>query len=89
MKNKKYFAFDKNLNLKQNPPFKTKKKVRVNNLLLAKYFNIGYYLVTPLIIGVFLGYFLSRATGVKELMVIAIVFGTMGTFYNLFKLTKE
>lgn len=87
---KRYFSFDKNLNLKESGPFPPKKgRQGANKFLLAKYFNIGYYLVTPLVIGVFLGFILRGITRVEGFVVGGIVFGAMGTFYNLFKLTKE
>lgn len=86
---KKYFSFDKSLNLKKSPPFKPRKQDKPNNLLLAKYFNIGYYLITPLIIGVFLGFFLSRVTKIEGFVIAGIIIGAIGTFYNLFKLTQE
>lgn len=88
--NKEYFAFDKNLNLKKSGAIRHKKKTkRENYFSLAKYFNIGYYLVTPLIIGVFLGFFLRGVTRIEGFVVGGIIAGAVGTFYNLFKLTKE
>lgn len=87
---KKYFSFDKNLNLKVTKPFIRKRDGRQDNkFVLAKYFNIGYYLITPLIIGVFLGFILKGVTGLGEFIVGGIIFGAVGTFYNLFKLTKD
>ena len=78
---KRYFRFDKNLNLKSSEIPRSKKPSQKNNLELAKYSNIGYYLITPLLIGVFLGlYFHSVLVGV--------VIGTVETFYNLFRLLK-
>ncbi len=87
---KTYFSFDKNLNLKPSKALANPKKTKkANNFLLAKYFNIGYYLITPLIIGVFLGFFLRSLTRIEGFIIGGIVFGALGTFYNLFKLTKE
>ncbi|OGK17678.1 hypothetical protein A3D80_04505 [Candidatus Roizmanbacteria bacterium RIFCSPHIGHO2_02_FULL_40_13b] len=60
------------------------------NLLLAKSLNIGYYLLTPLLVGVFLGLFLDNTFKTKGVFVIIlIILGTVSTFYNLYKLTKE
>lgn len=81
---KNYYSFDKNLSLK----IKTSEKEKVNKknskryLLLAKYANIGYYLLTPLLIGVFLGLYLNK-------VVIGILLGFVATIYNLFHIIKE
>lgn len=61
-----------------------------NNLLLAKSLNIGYYLITPLLVGVFLGLFLDDLFETNGIFVTSlIILGTISTFYNLYKLTKE
>ncbi|MDO8609965.1 MAG: AtpZ/AtpI family protein [bacterium] len=67
-----------------------KRKIYKSSKLDANMFNIGYYLSTPLIIGVFFGliadnYFLSKPKGV----LIGIVLGTISSFYNLYRLIKN
>lgn len=44
--------------------------------------NIGYYLITPLLIGVFLGYLIGHE-------LIGIIVGLVGTIYNLIKIVKS
>lgn len=89
MSNKKRFTVGANLSLKQDkppsPPQKEKKK-----FLLAKYINVGYYLLAPLVAGVFFGLIADRFLKTKTLFTtVFIIVGTVGTFYNLYKLTKE
>jgi len=60
-----------------------------HDLGYLKYLNVGFYLVTPLLVGVLGGayadgWFHSKPIGVT----IGIVIGAVGTFYNLFKLLK-
>lgn len=85
---KKYFSFDKNLNLKQVPAVKKKEISKKINSLLANYASIGYYLVTPLLVGVFLGLYLEKATGKNIFVIFGVIIGSTGTFYNLFRLIK-
>ena len=87
---KKYYTFDKKLDLKPSlEPTKRASKKKENNFLLAKYSNIGYYLLTPLLIGVFLGLYLDGRLGTHYLVVIGIIIGSIGSFYNLFKIIKQ
>jgi ATP synthase protein I len=61
-----------------------------NPILLAKSLNIGYYLITPLLIGVFFGYWLDNIFKTRPLFLLMFfLIGTVGSFYNLWKLTKE
>ena len=56
----------------------------------TKYLNIGYYLVTPLVAGVFIGVKLDEWFNSKPLCtIIFIVAGAIASLYNLFKLTQE
>ena len=77
--------------LKEKPNFiKKTQKREANNLLLAKSMTIGYYLITPLLLGVFVGLAIDRFLGSSPLFVLVfIIFGLVGTFYNLYKLFKE
>ncbi|OGK23349.1 hypothetical protein A3F58_01885 [Candidatus Roizmanbacteria bacterium RIFCSPHIGHO2_12_FULL_37_9b] len=51
------------------------------------YLNIGYYLVTPIVAGVFLGLGLDYWLNTKPFFVVFFLFlGTVGSFYNIFKL---
>ena len=76
---KKYYSFDKNLNLKRVSGLKKKEISRKLNFHLANYVNIGYYLITPILIGVFLGY-------ITKYYLFFLTVGAIGTFYNLIKI---
>ncbi len=80
---KRYFIFDKNLNLKKisSNQFILKKNKKTNYLLLAKYGNVGYYLIIPILLGLFLGFLIKK-------IVIGIIIGTIFSFYNLLRLIK-
>lgn len=52
--------------------------------------NVGFYLITPLLAGVFLGIFLDSTMHTKPLFLIAcIIIGSIATFYNLYRLVNE
>lgn len=58
--------------------------------LSPEFYNSGFYLITPLLLGVFIGFWLDRHFNTKPVFIIAgIVLGTISVFYNLWKLTKE
>jgi len=89
---KKYLGFDRNFNLNKVSPIKRNLKRKLDGddkIALAKYSNIGYYLVTPLLFGVFLGLYTERLTGKKVAFFVFLILGVLGTFYNLFKLIKS
>lgn len=85
---KKYYTFDENLDLKESHfshPTGVKKKV--DNYLIAKYINIGYYLIIPLIFGILGGFFLDKILKTEKIFfIIFFSFGIIGTFYNLIKI---
>jgi F0F1-type ATP synthase assembly protein I len=85
----KSYKIDKNYNISYDKN-KREKKDSDSNLSLAKYLNLGYYLVTPLLIGVFFGLYIDNKLNSKgKLVLIFIIIGTIATFYNLYKLTKS
>lgn len=52
--------------------------------------NIGFYLITPLLLGVILGSFIdSKLSTHPVATIIFIVLGAVAMFYNLFRLTKK
>ncbi len=67
------------------------KEIKGNDFFsLAKSANIGYYLITPILIGVVFGIFIDNRFNTKPTGVISgIIIGTIGTFYNLFSLIKS
>lgn len=62
-----------------------------NDLYLdSRYLNLGYYLITPLILGVILGLTADSYLHTKPLFtLICIALGTVATCYNLFKFIKH
>ncbi len=59
-------------------------------LLLAKYSNIGYYLLTPLVLGVVVGLGLDRFFETKPLFTfLLIIIGFISTIFNLIKIVRE
>lgn len=89
MKKNKHLSFDRNFNLQNiTAPKKTITKNR--NFDLAKNLNLGYYLVTPIIFGVFLGLYLDNLLKTKKLFfIIFFSIGIACTFYNLYKIYKD
>ncbi|TXH02251.1 MAG: AtpZ/AtpI family protein [Candidatus Moraniibacteriota bacterium] len=79
--------FSLTVETKKRESAKTSQK---DTLLIAKYSSIGYYLITPLLLGVFVGlwvdsYFRSQPT----FTLVGIVIGFISAAYSLFKLVKE
>ena len=55
-----------------------------------EYFNLGMYLIVPIIIAVAVGIYLDNTFGTNgTFTLIGIVFGTISIFYNLYKLYKK
>lgn len=80
------YKVGRDFEIKQHPlNIKPKKQFDV-----AKYISIGYYLVTPMLIGVIVGLYLDSQFKSKPLFIMIFLFlGIAGTFYNLYKVTKE
>lgn len=67
-----------------------KKKSPKDNFLIANYINVGYYLITPLLLGVFLGLITDNWLKTKPIFtLIFILLGTVSCFYNLFKTIRK
>lgn len=91
---KNLFKVDKSLHVKRvdKPHEFAKKKIEssVNNFLIAKSLNIGYYLITPLLLGVFFGIGLDLFFKTKPLFFLLLfALGIAGSFYNLWKIVTE
>lgn len=53
-------------------------------------YNVGIYLMTPILIGVFIGYSLDKILKTKPfLVIIFILLGTLSSFYNFWKIVKK
>lgn len=68
-----------------------KKKVKQEEFWLnPMLYNVGIYLITPILIGVFIGYSLDRFFKTKPIFaIIFILLGAIGIFYNFFKIVKR
>lgn len=79
------FEIEKNL-----PQTKSQIAVKKDNILLAKYLGLGYYILTPLLLGVICGVTADKIFKSTPLLTLVfIILGAISTFYNLFRLTKE
>ncbi|MBI2049754.1 AtpZ/AtpI family protein [Candidatus Roizmanbacteria bacterium] len=69
---------------------KNKSRKRGSGALDLTYLNIGFYLITPILLGVLLGYNMDVWFKSKPFfLILFLVLGTLSSFYNLWKLTKE
>ncbi len=87
------FKINKNLDLDYHKGVgekKTESNRRKHNPFNYIKFDIGIYLLIPLLIGVFIGYNLDLRLKTKPLFtIIFLSLGTVSSFYNLWKLTKK
>ena len=83
---KRYLTFDEDFKIKTQ--LKSERENKSNKFPLVNYLNIGYYIITPLLFGVFLGYVVDKKLGTSYFVIIGIVIGALSTFYNLYRLTK-
>lgn len=78
------------LQKKQEQTVERTKESAEENVKLANYFNMGYYVITPIFLGVFLGLFLDNIFKTKPFFILLLlVLGTIASFYNIFKTLKE
>ncbi len=69
--------------------YKSSNKKKYNPFQYFK-FDIGIYLLFPLLIGVYIGYNVDLRLKTRPTFTIFfLVLGTLSSFYNLWKLTKE
>lgn len=55
-----------------------------------RYLGLGYYILVPLLIALIAGVGADRLLGTKPVFsLIGILLGSVATFYNLFKLTRD
>lgn len=65
------------------------KKTRKSSFDVGNYLNLGYYIITPLLLGLSIGILLDKWLKTEPVFILAgIVFGTISTFYNLIKLVS-
>lgn len=89
---KRYFVFDKKGRLKETieSEFDKKETRKKSNWATDLNFaNVGYYIATPIILGVFLGISIDNWFKTKPFFTLLLIFfGTVMSFYNLYRLTK-
>lgn len=84
------YKIGKDLDLEIVSNEKGKQKKKNGYFLLAKYTNIGYYLITPILLGVVIGFGLDVYFDSKPFFIlIFIIIGFISTIYNLYRLVKE
>ena len=65
-------------------------KEKKNKESVIMYFNVGYYLVTPILIGLGAGILIDKWIQTKPVFtLLLLVAGTVGSFYNLFTIQKK
>ena len=85
-----FFEFDKHWNLKKTSRkpksgLKTKKSFFDDSINM----NVGYSLVTPILLGVIIGLALDARFHSKPVFTVLFIFlGAVSSFYNLYRLTK-
>ena len=90
MKTKEYIEFQKR-GLQEKINLIDKQRQKVSDLPESlQNVNIGFYIVTPILIGVFLGLTVDKILNTKPgYTIFFICLGTIASFYNLFRLTKN
>ncbi|OGK62383.1 hypothetical protein A2334_02835 [Candidatus Roizmanbacteria bacterium RIFOXYB2_FULL_38_10] len=55
-----------------------------------QYTHLGFYLITPILMGVALGIYIDRFLGTKPVVTLTLIMcGGIATFYNLLRLIKK
>ncbi len=86
---KNFYKIGHDLKVKESEA-KVRQKDETDKIQLAKSLNVGYYLITPLLVGVFLGYWLDKILGTKPVFLLLLFgLGIAGAFYNLWKTVQE
>lgn len=87
MKSESHFKIDKEGSIVKHIKLEREFKKGSDDLSTI---NLGYYLITPLLIGVFLGLMIGEKFHMKEKgAFIGIILGLVGTIYNLIKIVKS
>jgi len=89
---KNFYKVNKRLEVKkvEEKDVLAHKKKESLNLTLARSVNLGYYLIAPLLLGLFFGYWLDQLFHTKPFFLLTLFFlGIVGCFYNLLKMVRE
>ncbi|VVA44287.1 conserved hypothetical protein [Candidatus Roizmanbacteria bacterium] len=86
-----YFEIDKQGNLKETSrEFNKKPKIKKDFFTEYININVGYSLVTPILIGVIIGLALDNKLSTKPFFtVFFIFFGMVSSIYNLYRVYKD
>ena len=85
-----FFEIDRHGDLKKtSQDLKKKPETKKNFFTDNVNINVGYSIVTPILIGVIIGLTLDSRFHSKPVFTVFFIFlGTVSSFYNLFKLIK-
>jgi len=88
---KKFYKINTDLEkIEDRQILKNKKNNKADKILVAKFINIGYYLIIPILGAIFLGNLLDKLFSSKPIfLLVFLFFGVLSSFYNLIKLIKE
>ena len=90
LKNKKISAVKADFEIESITSKTLIRKKRKKDTDYERYINLGMYLVTPLLLGVFLGHWVDTVYKIgRKGILLGIVVGAAGTFYNLFRMIKD
>lgn len=87
-KNKEILVLDQEGNIKKI--LVRSKITKPKNIYDFRNFSIGFYILTPIILGVFLGLAIDNWLKTQPIFFIFfLVLGTLSSFYNIFRLSKN
>lgn len=86
---RKALATDPSGRLKPTEIEMKKRRKRNDTWTSLEYMNVGYFLIVPLLLGIGAGLVLDKVMKSTVFIVPGIVLGTVGSFYNLWKLVKD
>lgn len=79
----------------ESKPFKSNNKIRKNKknfpiFPLAKFLDIGYYLIIPILLGLIIGFLIDSYFKTQPFFTIFLIFlGMVSSFYNLWRLVNK
>lgn len=90
-KENEFFKVDQEGNIEQFSKKEVRSKTKQEKKIIEfKYFNLGFYILTPIILGIFLGLAIDDILKTKPIFFIFfLILGSLSSFYNLFKLAKN
>lgn len=87
---KKRFTIGADFELEETEKPKKDVESVYSNFLIAKYLSVGYYVLVPLLLGVFVGLALDKWLHTKPTFtILGIIAGVVSAFYHLWKIAKN